>query len=508
MADYTPNTVVDLSGVAARYVKLTVNAGWGMMGQFGLSEVRFLSVPVQPRQPQPASGATDVSVDTSLTWRAGREAVTHDVYLGADAESLALVDSVSETTYTPGNLEFGSTYYWRIDEVGEADDVDVWAGDLWNFTTVQYAVIDDMESYDDEDNCIFDTWLDGYINGTGSTVGYFEAPFAEQTIVNSGRQSMPFEYDNSAASFYSETERDFGSVDWSRNGADTLVVHFRGNPVAFLERADGSIVMGAAGTDIWGTADEFRFAYKQLNGDGTIIARVDSLIDTDPWAKGGVMIREALDAGSKFAAVFVTPGNGCRFQARQAASVAAVSDTSVATPEQIAVTAPYWVKLERIGDQFSGSYSADGAAWTPMSWNPQDVPMGGTVYIGLALTSHNAGNPTSAQFSGVATTGNVTGAWVADAIGVEQPSNDPGQLYVAIEDTTGNIAVVNHPDAAAVGASTWQEWLIPYSDLAGVNLSRVAIMVIGVGDRDNPSAGGAGLLFIDDIAYGHPAAVE
>jgi hypothetical protein len=451
-------------------------------------------------------------VDTDLSWRAGREAVTHEVYLSTDeaavTEGTALVDTVDQSNYMPTSLEFGHTYYWKVVEVNETATPSVWPGNLWTFTTEQYVLIDDMESYDDEENRIFDTWLDGFVNDTGMTVGYFESPFAEQTIVYDGRQSMPLQYDNSAAPFYSEAERNLGSENWSRNGADTLVVHFRGNPVAFLEQADGMIVMGAAGADIWGTADEFRFAYKQLNGDGSIVARVDSLIDTDPWAKGGVMIRETLDEGSKFAAVYITPGNGCRFQARQAVSVPAVSDTSVATPEQIAVTAPYWVKLERAGDQFNGFYSAHGANWTAMSWNPQDVSMGNTVYIGLALTSHSAGNPTSAQFSGLATTGNVTGAWTADAIGVEQPSNDPAPLYVAVEDTAGNVAVVTHPDPAAVGAATWQQWLIPYSDLTGVNLSRVAFMYIGVGDRDNPTADGAGLIFVDDIAYGHPATVE
>jgi hypothetical protein len=76
---------------------------------------------------------------------------------------------------------------------------------------------------------------------------------------------------------------------------------------------------------------------------------------------------------------------------------------------------------------------------------------------------------------------------------------------VALEDTSGNVAVVTHPNPAAVAIAAWQEWLIPYSDLAGVNLSRVATIYIGIGDRDNPTAGATGMIFIDDIAYGHPA---
>jgi hypothetical protein len=284
------------------------------------------------------------------------------------------------------------------------------------------------------------------------------------------------------------------------------VVHFRGNPVAFLERADGSLVIGAGGTDIWGTADEFRYVHKSFTGDGSIVARVDSLIDTDPWVKAGVMIRDTLDPGSKFAAVYITTGNGCRFQAREATNVDAVSDTSVATAEQMAIVAPYWVKLERSGDELSGFYSADGVTWTAMSWNPQTIAMPGTVHIGLAVTSHNAGSPTVAEFSEVATTGSVTGAWEVATIGVEQPSNDPDRLYVAVADTNGRLAVVTHPDPEATVLVDWQEWQIPLSALAGVNMARVETMYLGVGDPDNPLPAGTGLVFVDDIWVGHPAA--
>ena len=63
------------------------------------------------------------------------------------------------------------------------------------------------------------------------------------------------------------------------------------------------------------------------------------------------------------------------------------------------------------------------------------------------------------------------------------------------------LAAAGHPEPP----TTWTEWRIPYTDLAGINLSRVAIMYIGLGDRDNPTAGGTGLIFIDDIGYGKPA---
>ena len=76
---------VSFAGVSAKYVKLTVNSTWGgISGVTGLAEVRFYSIPVQARAPQPAAAATGVAIDTTLTWRPGREAGSHKVYFGTD----------------------------------------------------------------------------------------------------------------------------------------------------------------------------------------------------------------------------------------------------------------------------------------------------------------------------------------------------------------------------------------------------------------------------------------
>jgi hypothetical protein len=98
--------------------------------------------------------------------------------------------------------------------------------------------------------------------------------------------------------------------NWTVNGADTLSLYFRGYPTAFLEKRRRLDHMGAGGADIWGNADQFRFAYKQLSGDGSIVARVDSMVAANAWTKVGVMIRENLEAGSRHAMVAVTPSNG------------------------------------------------------------------------------------------------------------------------------------------------------------------------------------------------------
>jgi len=195
-ADYEANTTIDFGGAAVKMVRIAINDNYGVLSQYGLSEVRFMSIPATAREPQPADGATGVAVDSVLSWRAGREAASHDVYFGTDADALTLTDTVSTAAYDPGALDLDTTYYWQVNEVNEAEAITLWEGGLWSFATQEFLVVDDFESYDDDENAIFDTWLDGFVNETGSTVGYFNAPFAEQTIVNSGAQSMPLIYDN------------------------------------------------------------------------------------------------------------------------------------------------------------------------------------------------------------------------------------------------------------------------------------------------------------------------
>jgi len=227
---YTANTTIDFGGVAAQYVRLTVIDSYGVMGKSGLSEVRFLSIPVHAAEPQPAVGATDVSANAGLAWRAGREAAVHDVYLGTDPNALELIDSVADSTVDPGPLALAATYYWRIDEVNEAEAISTWAGQVWSFATEAFIVVEDFESYDDDANRIYDTWLDGWVNDTGSTVGYLEEPFAERTIVRSGAQSMPLFYDNAAGVAVSEAEASFDvSQNWSTNGIQSLALSIHGD---------------------------------------------------------------------------------------------------------------------------------------------------------------------------------------------------------------------------------------------------------------------------------------
>ncbi len=255
-AAYAANTTVDLGGVAAQYVKITINSGHGMLGQFGLSEVRFLSVPVQAREPQPEDGATDVAADADASWRSGREAVSSEVYLSTDPDALELIDTVSTTSADLGALDLGVTYHWMIAEVNEAEAISTWDGPVWSFSTEAYMVVEDFESYvDDEGGRIYEAWVDGYgVNGNGSQVGHLDSPFAEQTIVKSG-QSMPLFYDNTGTSI-SEAERTLDvPMDWTVHGIKSLSLAFAGdadNDAAQLYiKVNGTkVVYGGAASDL------------------------------------------------------------------------------------------------------------------------------------------------------------------------------------------------------------------------------------------------------------------
>ncbi len=145
--------------------------------------------------------------------------------------------------------------------------------------------------------------------------------------------------------------------------------------------ASGTFTINGSGSDIESTSDQFHYVYQPLSGDGTIVARVASIQNTDPWAKGGVMIRESLAANAKHAMVVLTPGNGVAFQRRLTTGGGTVNTSGAS------VVAPYWVKMVRSGASFSGYSSPDGNVWTLVG--SDTITMAASVFFGLPLTSHN-----------------------------------------------------------------------------------------------------------------------
>ena len=484
----------------------------------------------------PANGSIpDIHTALPLSWSAGDMASQHDVYFGTDEDTVADADTSTADVYRgrqgttsyipPEDIGWGTgPYYWRIDEYNTDETIS--KGKVWSFTVADYFIVDDFENYDSGDNQIWYAWHDGlgfgspgsdpYFagNGSGAMVGDETTySYTEETIVHGGKQSMPLSYDNNKPgyAYYSEAELTLSAPqprDWTEQDVAELSLWFRGYPGSvgsFVEGPAGTYTVTASGADIWAVngveADEFHFAYKMLTGIGSIIAKVESVENTNSWAKAGVMIRETLDPDSVHAFACITPGNGVASQGRY--------DTGGASfnTNQTGITAPHWVKLERdISGNFTVSHSANGSAWQPVTGTtPQNIPMSSNVYIGLALTAHDPALTCEARFSNVTITGTVSPQWANQDIGIT--SNDGEPLYVAVANKTGAPAVVYNDDPAAAQADTWTEWVIPLQAFAdqGINLTNVDRIAIGLGTRNNMTTpGGSGKMFFDDIRLYRP----
>jgi hypothetical protein len=193
----------------------------------------------------PANGAIDVSQTPILTWSPGLYGASHEIYFGTDKDAVQNADTSSpeykssgnlgSESFEAGQLEWDTTYYWRVDEANNTNADSPWTGPVWSFTTANFLIIDDFESYNDINegepgsNRIYLAWVDGYDNPAvnGSVVGNDPPPIAEQTIVHSGNQSMPMHYDNAVGK--SEATLTLTSNrDWTVKGVNTLTIWFRG----------------------------------------------------------------------------------------------------------------------------------------------------------------------------------------------------------------------------------------------------------------------------------------
>ena len=249
--------------------------------------------------PEPANGAVDVTQSPILTWVPGVFADTYEIFFGTNATSLEFKGSgnLGSESFDPGQLEWNTTYYWRIDEANNANADSPWTGPLWSFTTANFLVIDDMESYNDlnEDepgsNRIYLAWIDGFDNPAenGSVVGNLDPPFAEQTIVHSGNQSMPFEYNNAVGK--SEATLTLTSNrDWTVKGVDTLTIWYIGS-----------------------AANAAETMYVVLNGSAAVTNDNPDAVQAGTWTAWNIDLQAFADQGVNLANVnSITLGVGNR----------------------------------------------------------------------------------------------------------------------------------------------------------------------------------------------------
>jgi hypothetical protein len=271
-----------------------------------------LSPPLRAGLIKPVNQAVNVTQTPILLWTAGDHAAEHDVYLGIDAAAVAGADSGTAGIYqgrqaaisfSPEPLEWNTTYYWRVDEINDLHPDSPWKGAVWSFTTADFLIIDDFESYDAYENQIWFSWHDGlgfgtpdnppyYAgNGTGSAVGdETTVSYTEESIRHSGAQSMPLFYENNKQGFakYSEAELTLISPrDWTEAGVAELSLWFRGEPtnspeplyVAVSNVAGPGAELyhddpGAATTDTW---NEWTILLQELADKGVDLKNVDRI---------------------------------------------------------------------------------------------------------------------------------------------------------------------------------------------------------------------------------------
>ncbi len=516
---YVYNTVVPFDGTAVNSVRITelsnFVSGSKPGDKAGLSEVRFYYIPVRARIPSPATGSTGLSVtDTTLNWRAGRDGITHRVYIDTNEDavinSTSTAHTVTDSSYMPASLNLGRTYYWCVNEINTNETPSVWQSDIWDFSTEEYLTIDDFEDYNDnqfQGYAIFNTWGDGFDSpsSNGALIGNQEStPFCETVIVEHGKQSAPVIYNNSGSVVNSEVYRSYSSLqDWSAYGADTLRLYYRGKAVTFQQTSDGLIAMSGEGTDIYGTSDQFRFAYKTLSGDGYIVARVDTIEKVNDWSKAGIMIRNSLDPN----AIHVTAVLGANGTAEMESRITKGGTTT--TADVTGQGSPCWLKLTRTGSVINVQRSKDGVNWYSFGTDPNvastvTVSMSNQVYIGLVVTSHTADTLAAATFSNVSMSSKITGTWTVAAIGdtdQAEGGNTLDSLYVSLTDNANHSMKVFAP-SDALGTGSWVQWEIPLSQFSGVTLSKINKIAIGVGDSSAPLKG-KGTFYIDNIGFGH-----
>ena len=263
-------------------------------------DVWTFTTPGAVGHPRPSNAAADVAMNATLSWTPSDSAASHELYLGKDKVAIRNADTGSPEykglkalgaeSYDPGLLDADTIYYWRVDEVdGQGNRV---KGPLWIFTTGTYLLIDDFETYTDDDaagEAIWQSWIDGFgVADNGAQVGYLVPPYCEQTIVHGGVQSMPLMYTNEAGVMNSEGVLPLmASRDWTAAGIGELSLWIRGNStnateplyVAVSNSAGSPAVVpyddaGIAAVRSW---MQWRFPLQAFADQGIDLTNVDKL---------------------------------------------------------------------------------------------------------------------------------------------------------------------------------------------------------------------------------------
>ena len=499
----------------------------------------FTAWPTTAFLPDPPDGSNAAQVAPDLKWLAGQGAGKHHVYFSdskaAVTDGTADADKglVTEPNYAPGDLQPTTTYFWRVDEIDALGTVV--PGAVWSFTTV--SPIDDFESYtNDVGQRIFQTWIDGWGysepapgnpgNGTGASVGHdiwavgtTYTDIAETKIVHGGAQSLPIDFNNMVAPFYSETDRSWSaSEDWTAGGLDTLVLHVRGQamslailPVTTPPVIDGKVdsiwaqasiqpiktkIDGADPTGPLDASGQFRVLYDATNLYAIVDINDDKLYNDSSSAYLDDSVEFYVD-GENMKGPSPLSGNNRQYTFGWTATDIQGTNTALTGVEFAQVNTPTGWRIEM---KFP---------WQTL--RGAGAPVGKFIGIDSFYNDDDDGGDTrESQIAWNSTVGGdwqTPSSWGTAMIAPAQVAGGADRLYVALQDSANHVAVIVNPDPGILSVKQWVEWAIPLSEFANgkVNLAAVRKMIIGVGDRTNPAKGSVGSLFIDDMYLTKPA---
>lgn len=399
---FFPKSYTFANTTAYRYHRLNITANnGGPTYPIQLSELALM-VAVVPPAPATPSGLSATAVSSSqidLSWTASSGATGYNVKRSTTSGGpfTTIASNVTSTSYNDTGLSESTTYHYVVSAVNAGgESADSTQASATTHTNPP-ATPSGLAATADSASRINLTWSasSGAASYNVKRATVSDGPYA--TVASAITSTAFTDTGLSAASTYyyvvsavnpgGESADSGESSATTQPGSASLPSGWASGDIGGVGiagsagHAGGIYTVTGSGTDIWDMADQFQFVSRQITGDCDIVARVLSVENTDPWAKAGVMIRESLNANSTHASMVVTPASGVSFQRR--ASTGGNSDHTTLA----GITAPHWVRLVRSGNTFTAYQSTDGAAWTTVG--SQTITMASSVYVGLAVTSHN-----------------------------------------------------------------------------------------------------------------------
>ena len=480
------------------------------------------------RSPDPKDGALHEDTWITLSWKAGAFAVSHDVYLGGDYDTVSNATPDSDVfqgnqgeTFIvagfpgfpyPEGLVPGTTYYWRIDEVNEADPNSPWKGDVWSFlippkTAYNPDPADGAQFVGPDDVTL--SWTPGY--GTKLHTVYFGDDYDQVNNATAGMMSGVASYKPGALELeevYYWRVDEFDAIETHKGDVWSFTTPGAvGNP----QPAYGATDVGMNATLSWTAADSA--ASHQLYF-GTDKEAVRTATAGSPEDKGSKALgAESHDPGLLDAdAIYYwrvdevdAQGNTAKgpIWAFTTGAFLVVDDFEAYTDDDAAGEAIWQTWIDGFGVADNGAQ----VGYLVPPYCEQSIVHGGSQSMPL-LYVNEAGVTNSEGSLTLTAPRDWTQAGVAELSLWFRGGSDNAlnPLFVAVANSAGTPAVVAHEDTGAAAIRSWTEWRIALQTFAdqGISLGNVDKIAIGLGSKGGAAVGGSGTMYIDDIRLYRP----